>query len=251
MTTLSDLTAFSNTLLQPELFKDYCPNGLQVEGKQNIGSIATAVSASLETIEKAVQANVDALICHHGMFWKGDPYPIEGTKKRKLELLMNAGISLLAYHLPLDAHQAVGNNWRAARDMEWSDCRAFGEFNGTQIGVQGSVVECSAAEMLKQLERYYGHPAHHAPGGTHPIRNIALISGGAHKAIEEAARAGADAFITGSFDEPIWHLAKEEGIHFFAMGHAATERVGPRALGEHLEAELAIKHTFIEVENPF
>lgn len=240
-----------DNLLQPELFKDYCPNGMQVEGKQEIRSIGTAVSASLATIEAACEAGVDALFVHHGLFWKGDDYRIIGTKQKKLRLLMDAGISLFAYHLPLDAHSDVGNNWRVAADLKWTNCEPFGEFNGTNIGVIGSMERSSATQLKSTLEKYYDHPAHYAPGGEKEISRVALISGGAHKAIEEAAGAGADAFITGSFDEPIWHLAQEEGIHFYAMGHSATERIGPLAIGEYLEKQLGVSTQFIEIPNPF
>jgi dinuclear metal center YbgI/SA1388 family protein len=248
---LSELNTYLDDLLQPALFQDYCPNGLQVEGKETITSIATAVSASLETIEAAIEAGVDALIVHHGLFWKGDPYPVTGTRKKKLSLLLKAGLSLFAYHLPLDAHKNLGNNWTVAQDLNWHNCVPFGEFNGSYIGVQGQTEEVSLEDLTQKLEGYYEHKAHVAPGGSHRIRKIALISGGAHKEISEAATQGIDAFITGSFDEPIWHIAKEEGVHFIALGHSATERVGPRALGKHISKELKLKFTFIDIENPF
>ncbi len=246
-----ELENYLKKLLQPELFQDYCPNGLQVAGKEEINSIATGVSASLSTIKAAVVAGADALIVHHGMFWKGDPYPLTGTRGEKAKLLLDSGISLFAYHLPLDAHREVGNNWRAAEEMGWKNCKPFGEFGGSEIGVIGEIDSCDASQVRTSLESYYKHPAHYAPGGKNKVQKIALISGGAHKAIEEASRFGADAFITGSFDEPIWHLAEEEGVHFYAMGHAATERVGPRALGEKVAKELGIAHSFLEITNPF
>jgi dinuclear metal center YbgI/SA1388 family protein len=249
--TLSQLHNFLDKLLEPTLFTDYCPNGLQIQGKEKILRIGTAVSASLETLEAAVAAELDALIVHHGLFWKGDPFPIVGNRKKKIALLLGSGLSLFAYHLPLDAHNTIGNNWQAAADLNWHSLLPFGEFNGAKIGVLGKIEATSPATLQAKLELYYEHTAHYAPGGKESIEKIALISGGAHKAISEAAAVGADAFITGSFDEPIWHLAKEEGIHFYAMGHSATERVGPRALGELIEKTFGVSHTFVDITNPF
>lgn len=248
------LQAFCEALdewLESDSFKDYGPNGLQVEGAPRITKAATAVSASLETIEAAVEAGVQALVVHHGMFWKKDDYCVTGVKRKKLELLLQNGISLLGYHLPLDAHRALGNNWRAAQDLGWHNPEPFGNFDGVCIGVKGSFEPISVDKFQGQLEKYYEHRAHVAPGGKSEISSAALISGGAHWSIKEAVKAGVDCFITGSFDEPIWHIAREEGIHFFAMGHSATERVGPRALGECIQEQLDIETVFLDLANPF
>jgi dinuclear metal center YbgI/SA1388 family protein len=245
------LCYYLNTLLASDGMTDFCPNGLQIEGKERIQKVATAVSANLLTIEEAVKAQVDALIVHHGIFWKGDSYVIEGIKRQKIELLIANGISLLAYHLPLDAHLEIGNNWKAAKEMGWSDLQPFGTFNGVPIGVQGTISECSQSQFQADLEKYYQHPATCALGGSKVIKTAALISGGAYKSIGEAARAKVDAFVTGNFDEPAWYQAFEEKINFFALGHSATERVGPRALAERLTEELALPCTFIDIPNPF
>ena len=132
----SDFEKYLNNYLNVDQIQDYCPNGLQVEGKETIKKVATAVSANLMTVEKAIEAEVDALLTHHGMFWSRDPYPIRGSKKKKVELLLKHQLSLFAYHLPLDAHREVGNNWQAARDLDWEDLEPFGVFNGTEIGVR-------------------------------------------------------------------------------------------------------------------
>ncbi|MBA3721927.1 MAG: Nif3-like dinuclear metal center hexameric protein [Parachlamydiaceae bacterium] len=234
-----------------EKMTDCCPNGLQVEGKGQIKKAVTAVSASIKTIEKAVEMGADALIVHHGIFWDRDSYVIQGVKKKKIALLLEHGISLIAYHLPLDMHKEYGNNWKAAIEMKWGNLKPFGYFGGIPIGVQGTIEECSQEELKKRLENYYEHPASCAFGGPTKIKSLALISGGAYKSISEAAVAKVDAFITGNFDEPVWHQAYEEKINFFALGHSATERVGPRALAEHLSEKFTIPFTFIDVINPF
>ena len=251
MITLQELCRYLTELLEPNRYADGCPNGLQVEGKSEIKKIATGVSASLATIEAAVEAGADTLIVHHGLFWNKDSYIIEGTKKKKLELLLRNGISLIAYHLPLDAHHQFGNNWKAAKDLGWQDLEPFGNFGGVYIGVKGKFEPCSRESFTKQLEEYYQHPAHVAFGGKEVVTNASLISGGAYRSLLEAAAAGIDCFITGNFDEPAWHYAMEEGINFFAMGHSNTERIGPMSLGKHLEQKFDLPVCFIDLHNPF
>ncbi|MCH9627964.1 MAG: GTP cyclohydrolase 1 type 2 [Chlamydiales bacterium] len=241
-----ELSDWMDTYLKVDLFEDYGPNGLQVEGKSQIKKVATAVSANIQTIEAAVKKEVDALIVHHGLFWKGDALSIVGTKKQKLQLLLESGISLLAYHLPLDAHQVVGNNWKAARDLGWENLEPFGG-----IGVKGEFPEQSIEAFFEKLEVYYGHQAAKALGGEKSVRSAALISGGAYREIKAAAKEGVDCFITGNFDEPAWGWAFEEKIHFLALGHSATERVGPQALASYLQRELGLKAEFLDVVNPF
>lgn len=251
MLKLNELRRFLDELLPSNGVSDYGPNGLQVEGKMNINCLATAVSVSLATLETAVERGVDALIVHHGLFWQRDSYVIEGIKRKKLFLLLEHGITLFAYHLPLDMHPLVGNNWKAATDLGWFDLQPFAYVNGIPIGVKGKIPSCSRQEFKERLEAYYQHPAVCAWGGADSIQTVALVSGGAHKTITEAAREGIDAFITGSFDEPTWHQAREEGINFFALGHSATERVGPLALAIHLEQNFHLPCEFLDLENPF
>lgn len=230
---------------------DACPNGLQVEGKDEIKKAAFAVTASLYAIEKAVEEEVDCLFVHHGIFWDRVPQEVVGTKKKKIELLLKHGISLFAYHLPLDKHEEIGNNWKAAQDLNWRNLEPFGNYRGDTIGVRGSFSIKDISTFQRELENYYGHVAHVALGGGEKVMNAALISGGAHWSIIEAIESGVECFITGSFDEPIYTLAMEEGINFFAMGHHHTERVGPRALMKFLQDKYEIKGIFIEEENPF
>lgn len=249
--TLKELQRYLDGLLQGVPIQDYCVNGLQVEGGDKIERMATAVSASLATIESAVEKKVQALLVHHGLFWSGDNYAITGVKRSKLNLLLKNEISLLAYHLPLDLNQHFGNNWKAARDLGWIDLQPFGKFNGIPIGVKGRFSPLSREALQGTLEKYYQHPAHCALGGKEIVQSAALISGGAYKSMQEAINEDIDCFITGNFDEPVWHQAIEGQINFFALGHSATERVGPKALGEHLQSHFNLPCEFIDIYNPF
>lgn len=251
MIKLRKLRSYLDTLLPSNGLSDYCPNGLQVEGKEDIKKVVTAVSASLETIEKALEEGADAIIVHHGLFWQRDSYVIEGSKKKKLAFLLENNISLFAYHLPLDLHQSLGNNWRAAQEMGWHELEPFGIYNGVAIGVKGKITPCTKEEFKSSLESYYEHQAHCAFGSNEMIQTVALISGGAHKILIDAAKEGLCAFVTGSYDEPVWNQAKEENICFYGMGHSATERVGPRALAEQIQKDLPVDCHFIDIFNPF
>lgn len=242
---------YLNTYLQVEQVKDYCPNGLQIEGGATIQKVATAVSANKMTIEKAVAEGFDTLLVHHGLFWGRDPYPIIGVKKQKIALLIKKEISLFAYHLPLDAHREVGNNWQAAREMQWENLEPFGELNGIEIGVKGMFSPRPVEAFVAQVEAYYGHRATVALAGKSVVQSAALISGGAYRELSKAAACGVDCFITGNFDEPAWGTAHEEQIHFLALGHAATEKVGPRALADHIRTHLGVACEFLDVPNPF
>jgi dinuclear metal center YbgI/SA1388 family protein len=251
MIRLKELCHYLDNLLPSIGLSDYCPNGLQVEGKESIGKIVTAVSASLDTIKAAIEIQADALIVHHGIFWQRDSYVIQGIKREKLCLLLEQGLSLFAYHLPLDRHIELGNNWKAAQDLGWFDLQPFSFMNGIPIGVKGKIPPTSREKVKENLEKYYQHSAICAMGGPEIIQSLALISGGAHKSISDAIKEGIDAFITGSFDEPIWHQAFEEKINFFALGHSATEKVGPQALANHLKQTFLIPSLFIDIYNPF
>jgi dinuclear metal center YbgI/SA1388 family protein len=251
MVACKDLENYLNAYLSVSTIKDYCPNGLQIEGKNEIRKVATAVSASLATLQQCVDREMDALIVHHGLFWEKDPYPLVGIKRVKVELLLKAHISLFAYHLPLDAHREVGNNWQAAHDLGWSDLQPFGEYNGTQIGVKGTFSERSIEQLVTYLEGYYQHPATVALGGKRHVTSAALVSGGAYKELSKAAAIGLGCYITGNFDEPAWNIAFEEQIHFLALGHTATEKVGPMALARHLTQQFGLPAEFLDIPNPF
>lgn len=246
MVTLSEICSYLKELLQADLFKDYGPNGLQVEGKQAVKKGAFAVSASLKVINAAILTGADFLLTHHGLFWNNDPYPIIGVKKEKIKLLLQNEISLISYHLPLDAHPLYGNNWKAALDLGWKELAPF-----NKIGVKGSFEPRPREQFQAELEAYYGHKATVALGGKEIISSAALVSGGAHRETSLAAQERVDSYITGSFDEPIWHVAFEEQLNFYALGHSATERVGPLALQKHLEEKFDLETCFIEENNPF
>lgn len=180
-----------------------------------------------------------------------DPYPLTGTKKDKIALLLQAGVSLFAYHLPLDAHREVGNNWQAARDLGWENLEPFGEYYGTEIGVRGIFPARPIEKLIAEVEAYYGHTASTALGGKKSVASCALVSGGAYKELSKAAAIGAECYITGNFDEPAWNVAFEEKIHFLALGHSATEKVGPKALARHLAQHFGVPAEFLEIPNPF
>lgn len=246
MITLQELSKVLNEILPPLSFPDYCPNGLQVEGKGEVKKIALAVSASVAAIDAAVKAGADALIVHHGIFWNKESYVVQGPKRKKLALLLKNEISLFAYHLPLDAQSDLGNNWKAAIDLGWENLQSFGD-----IGVKGFFNSIPVEEFQAKLESYYGHSAATALGGKRSVSSAALISGGSYRYLEQAAQTGVDCFISGNFDEPAWDIAHEREINFFALGHYATERVGIIGLKEELKRRLKIECQFIDLPNPF
>lgn len=247
MITLQEICHYLKDLLQIDLFDDYCINGLQLEGKKSIQKMATGVTASLDTIQKACQLRVDLLLVHHGLFWNRDPQCVIGSKKEKLAYLLKHDISLLAYHLPLDAHPEFGNNFRAAKEMGWENLQSFAKY-----GVKGNLKKAlEPTDLQRELENYYDHKAQTVIIPNKPIKSIALVSGGAYKCVLDAAQEGIDAFVTGNVDEPVWHMAKEEGINFFSLGHSATEKIGVKTLGDHLAQKFGLESQFIDDENPF
>lgn len=250
-TQLKTFSQYIDTILQPELFQDVAINGIQVEGKPKISHLAVAVTASLHVIKKAKSLKADCLLVHHGLFRKGGDVAIKGSLKEMLKLLIESEISLLAYHLPLDAHQELGNNWGAAKLLGFTDLEPFGQHQNMKIGVKASCRPTPRDEFLKKLEKFYGHPGSAVFGGSRTIKSCALISGGAHKAITEAVQAEVDCFITGTTDEPIYHIAHQDKINFIALGHSATETVGVQLLGEHLAEEFDLQVSYIHENNPF
>ncbi len=244
------LVEYLNTFLQVDKFKDYAPNGLQVEGKEKVSTIVTGVTACQELIEKAIALKADVLLVHHGFFWKGEPPVLTGMKGRRIKALMNCDINLLGYHLPLDAHPMLGNNAELARHLDISDAEVVEEM-GDGLLWQGRLdlpmkAEKFAARLAKVLDR---EPLHiGAKSGD--IKTLAWCSGGAQDYIDMAAKLGVDAFISGEASERTYHSAIEQGIHYFGAGHHATERYGIQALGEHLKREFGLTHHFIDVVNP-
>lgn len=250
MIELSRLEAYCNTLLNASAFQDYCPNGLQVDaGRQAVGRLVTGVTASQALIEAAADEKADLLLVHHGYFWKNEPAPLTGVKGRRVRTLMKAGISLLAYHLPLDAHPELGNNRQLGTRLGFADAEPLDGNDGLLWQVE-LAEPLAPPELAARIERCLGRPALHLPGGADPVRRVGWCTGAAQGYIEQAAAAGLDAFISGEVSEATTHLARELGIHYFAAGHHATERFGVQALGGHLAERFAIEHRFLEVPNP-
>ena len=235
-------------LLQPERFKDYGPNGLQVEGKDSIQRIVSGVTASRALIEAAIAARADALFVHHGLFWRGQDGRIVGWMKERLRLLLAHDISLFAYHLPLDAHPELGNNAQLGRVLGWQADQRFGE---QELGCVAPAAFADAQALAAHVERVLGRDATLVPGDSaRAIRRVAWCTGGAQGFFEAAIAAGADAFITGEISEPQAHLARETGVAFIAAGHHATERYGAPAVAAHMAAQYGLEHQFIDIANP-
>lgn len=247
----STLVDYCNELLQSDAFQDYCPNGLQVEGAGQVQRLVTGVTASQALVDAAVDAGAQMLLVHHGYFWKGEPAAVTGIKQRRLKALLGADMNLLAYHLPLDVHAELGNNAQLAKLMGWNVLGALEPDNPRSVGLYGELPEALdgatlAAHMATVLQR---EPLHIA-GNDRPIKRIAWCTGAAQGYIERAIALGADAYVTGEVSEPTVHAARENGIHFFAAGHHATERYGVKALGEHLAERFGLEHQFIDIDNP-
>lgn len=246
---LGQLTSFLEEYFQSSTFRDYGPNGLQVEGKEEISLVACAVSASLNVIEQAIQKGASALIVHHGLFWNKSPLTLTGSLKKKVELLLQHRLSLLAYHLPMDAHVESGNNWPVAKDLGWENCEPFGMVEGKFIGVKGKFKPVAFEKWLESLRVYYGSELRVA-GYKPMISSAALVSGGAHREFTSAINQGLDAFITGSCDEPQWHEANESGKVFVSVGHSLSEKIGPMKTAKFLNGQ-GVPAIFIDEENPF
>jgi dinuclear metal center YbgI/SA1388 family protein len=239
-------------LLEPSRFQDYCPNGLQVPGGDQITKIATGVSASAELFEKAATIQADLLIVHHGIFWGPRPVPIDAPMKRRLKLLFDADMSLAAYHLPLDAHPEMGNNALIAQALGADTLDPFALHEGEPIGCiarfHGGGIEASA--LFAQVAELTARTPLVFETGPTQIRSLAIVSGGGADYLPDAVIAGADAFLTGEPAERVMVEAQETAIHFIAAGHYATETFGVRRLGEHLSERFDLEHTFIHVPNP-
>jgi dinuclear metal center YbgI/SA1388 family protein len=250
-TTRQDLLQAFDALLQPARFKDYGPNGLQVEGKPEVGKIVSGVTASRALIEAAIDARADAIFVHHGLFWRGQDGRVTGWMKQRLALLLAHDINLYAYHLPLDAHPELGNNAQLGLQLGLAAAGRFGE---QDLGFIGGRVDggrfTDAAALAAHVGKVLDRPVTQAGPGQIAIKNIAWCTGGAQGYFEAAIAAGADAFITGEISEPQAHYAREMGVAFIACGHHASERYGAPAVAAHVAAELGLAHEFIDIDNP-
>jgi dinuclear metal center YbgI/SA1388 family protein len=251
MAALKELVDYTNKLLDVASFADYCPNGLQVEGRAEVGLLVSGVTASLALIEAAAEAGADALLVHHGWFWKGEDVCVTGMKRRRMKVVLDSGLSLLAYHLPLDAHAEFGNNTQLARVLGVETAGRFGDDGGMQLAQHGCLSRpLDAAGFCEYLESSLGRSPQHIAGSAPQIERIGWCTGAAQSYITAAAALGLDAFISGEISEQTVHVAGETGIHYFAAGHHATERFGACALGEHLAGRFGLHHRFIDIPNP-
>lgn len=261
------LLAYLEDLLDVAAFTDYAPNGLQVEGRAEVKKIVGGVTACQALVDAAVQKGADALLVHHGYFWKGESPCVIGIKQRRLKALLAADINLLAYHLPLDAHPALGNNAQLAKLLGLQLEGSFGSGDGgPDIGQYGRLAQPQTVEgfaelLAEKLGRTPLYIAGNAISGNDVVGNniawaageictIAWCSGAAQGYIEQAAGLGVDAFLTGEISEQTVHIAREQGIHFFSAGHHATERGGVQALGAQLAARFDIEFEFVDIDNP-
>jgi dinuclear metal center YbgI/SA1388 family protein len=242
------LAAYLEQTLDITRFRDYCPNGLQVEGRAEIATIVTGVTASLALLEAAVEAGADAVLVHHGYFWRGEDARVVGPKHRRLKLLLRQDINLFAYHLPLDAHIELGNNAQLARRLDLHEEGRFGENELGWIGRAPSAR--NVGELAAAVETALGRAPLLIGDAAMPLGRVAWCTGAAHGMLGDAIAAGASAYISGEISEPVVHLAREAGVAYLACGHHATERYGIQALGDHLARHFGLSHRFIDVPNP-
>ena len=247
-----ELVTYLAELLRVDAFDDYAPNGLQVEGSSEVQTIVGGVTACQALVDAAVARGADALLVHHGYFWKGEDPRVIGIKQQRLKALLAADINLLGYHLPLDAHPKLGNNAQLAHHLELVTEGSFGgQGRSPDIGQYGRLAEPqSAAAFAARLSARMGREPLHIAGNSAEIDRIAWCTGAAQSYLEQAADLGVDAFLTGEVSEQTVHIARERGIHFFSAGHHATERGGVQALGTHLAAHFGIEFEFVDIDNP-
>ena len=245
---IDELNNYLNALLQPERFSDYCPNGLQVEGRPEINKIVTGVTASMALLQAAWQAKADAIFVHHGYFWRGEALPITGIKKQRIQFLLGHDINLFAYHLPLDMHPDIGNNVMLAKQLGLTVSSWAGEKNVLALA------ELNRPQTLKEFAALIQANLKRKPqvigDENQSIKKIAICTGAAQGYIEQAIVTGADVYISGEISEQTVHVARESGMAYIAAGHHATERYGIQALGQHLAQKFNCQHEFIDMDNP-
>ena len=252
MAQLKTIVEHCNDLLRIQEFRDYCPNGLQVEGRSEVKSIICGVTACQGLIDAAISEQADMILVHHGYFWKNEDAAITGIKRKRIQSLLESNISLLAYHLPLDAHAELGNNITLASKLQFNveGCVEqgpakgllwYGELDSAMMGGELS------AHIDKCLDRL---PLHLSASSDKKIKRLGWCTGGAQHYLEDAAKMGLDAFISGEVSEQSFHLAKELDIHYYAAGHHATEMYGVQALAKHLSKEFEIRTKFVDIYNP-
>jgi dinuclear metal center YbgI/SA1388 family protein len=252
MAPVKEILADLDRLLDPDGFDDYCPNGLQVAGRSEVGLLVTGVTASVELFEAARAVGADLVLAHHGILWSGDDRRVTGRLHRRLRLLIEADLGLAAYHLPLDAHPECGNNALIAAGLGCVAHRPFGVHRGREIGRRGEFdgPGIPADELVRRVAELTGRTPLAFTSGPPRVRSIGIVSGAGSGHLGEAIAAGLDAFLTGEPAERTMAESRESGIHFIAAGHYATETFGVRALGDRLAARFGVEHLFIDVPNP-
>jgi dinuclear metal center protein, YbgI/SA1388 family len=247
---LNTLVEEAERYLGSAKIQDYCPNGLQVEGRPQVSRIVSGVTASQALLDAAVEAEADLVLVHHGYFWKGENPCITGIKQRRLKTLLKHDISLLAFHLPLDVHPEVGNNVQLARQLDITVEGPLDPENPKVVGLVGSLAEpITARDFARRVQEVMGREPLLVEG-EQMIRRVGWCTGGGQGYIDTAIAAGVDLFISGEASEQTYHSARENGISFIAAGHHATERYGVQALGDYLARRFAVEHLFIDCPNP-
>ncbi|MDF0535268.1 Nif3-like dinuclear metal center hexameric protein [Shewanella sp. A32] len=246
----SELQQYLQEFLQVDKFRDYAPNGLQVEGKSEINRIVTGVTACQSLIDAAIACQADAILVHHGFFWKSEPQVLVGMKQRRIKSLLVNDINLFGYHLPLDAHPQVGNNITLAVQLGLQEAAPVSSLP-QELLWRGYLPHSMSPERFAEwIAAKLGRKPLHLPAPRKDIRTVAWCTGGAQDYIDQAYELGVDAFISGEVSERTFHSAAEQGIHYYAAGHHATELYGIQALGAHLAQQFGLEHTFIDIANP-
>jgi len=249
--TRDELSTYLNDYLSVDLYQDYAPNGLQVEGKQSISRICTAVSASESVIIEACSQGADALLVHHGFFWRGEEPTVLGMKRRRLGHIMAHDLNLFGFHLPLDCHPVIGNNVCIGKILNVSDIKTHPQGKNRDLLWSGRLAEAvNPTDFAQFLQEKFSREPTHLGCMKNVIERIAWCSGAAQDLIDDAAKLGVDAYISGEISERTYYQAQELNTHYFACGHHATERYGIHALGEHLKEQFGLSHVFIDVNNP-
>jgi dinuclear metal center YbgI/SA1388 family protein len=248
----NDFEVYLNTLLKPEQIKDFCPNGLQIQGSEKINKVVTGVTATQALIERAIAEEADALVVHHGFFWKNESYVIRGMKHQRIKALLDHNISLFAYHLPLDIHPTLGNNAQLAKLFTIENVRPLELGNPLSVSVRGEFAQALTAQALQERisQRLSRQCLHIEAPSKKEIKTVAWCSGGGQGYIELAAEQGIDAFISGEISEQTTHVAREMDIHFYCAGHHATERYGAKALAADFNDNLELDAIFVDIDNP-
>ena len=248
---LTEMLEHMNAYLQISEIQDYCPNGLQVEGRAEVSKIIGGVTASQALIDSAIEKQADAILVHHGYFWKGEDAAIKGIKRKRIASLLQHDISLIAYHLPLDIHPLVGNNIQLANCLGLSYVGPLEPLARRSIGIVTELAEAmSAHDFQAHLSSTLGREAQHIGNPSQMIKRIGLCTGAAQGMIEQAVALNLDAYISGEISEPTFHIAQETGISYFSAGHHATERGGVKALGDYLQDQFDIDFEFVDILNP-